>query len=494
MMNEENEMDDETPQNARSESAFFGMSDEHGRRHADNSKFPLTVDCKAYLVRSSGNVRFDLWKPSLEKRSGVRFENDRMYVVRGIIKGVGGFESRHLGSTNPHVYVFFDGSDPKVVPGERYSLQVEAIEEKRRFEVLPSMRGPCIRVTRPVLEGLGVRTDERSIVELQLRRPGIEETRKAYAHWEPDWGFIQLYLGGAGFAEGDVVEVVGGRSYSLESFVSDFERHRRGELSNVELSMVNGGLTAMVDGGCVPVEKYWLATHGLRAALKLELGYSHRMMKFVFDGNWVEARFGNSDAIIECAAIGRRLDVRYSRAAGQTHVMTMERRPQGCRQSFDWLAGGVRVIDRPTNQGIYLLEISETVREMTRQKLNETRSGQTYARLRGDIGEEIAKALLGDVRLKLLCDHPWSELGPTYGSLRHGPDFLVAFRDSGLVAYLEIKWWEDVLEAFKRGEERVRYYVRSTPVWKGVRVDGGYIAVLDWKLTKTARLWVEKVV
>jgi len=210
----------------------------------------------------------------------------------------------------------------------------------------------------------------------------------------------------------------------------------------------------------------------------------------------LEARFGNSDPLLEWSAIGGGVDVRYSRGAGQAYVMRLD---QGhlpkVAHSLRWLLGGIRVVERPNvSQGVYLLGMSEEIREITRQKLNETVDGKAYARLRGDIGEGVVRLLLPRMRMELLYDHPWSDLSHRLGSLRHGPDFMANCQDSGLAVYVEVKWWENVLEAFRRGGERVGYYVHNTPVWRGIKLDGGYIAVLDWKLGKTAKLWVERVV
>ena len=494
-MNEEDVMDDEIPQTVRSESAFSGTSDERTSVFTESSKLPFEVQCKAYLVKESGKVRFDIWEPSLEKRSGVTFEDGRMYVVRGTIIGVKQFESRHVASGNPHVYVFPEG-DSGVVPGQRYRLLVEGLEEKRKYKVLSSARGPTVRLSRRLLERFGVPTGESSIVELGIKRLQDLVARRVYVRWNPCLAFVQLHLGSLGFVEEDEVEVVSGRRYDVGGFVEDFRVYRLNELANVELGVKGGSLMASVDGKRVHVERHWLMAHGLKAALKVELGHGHRMMKFVFDGSSVEARFGNSDPLLEWSAIGGGVDVRYSRGAGQAYVMRLD---QGhlpkVAHSLRWLLGGIRVIERPNvSQGVYLLGMSEEIREITRQKLNETVDGKAYARLRGDIGEGVVRLLLPRMRMELLYDHPWSDLSHRLGSLRHGPDFMANCQDSGLAVYVEVKWWENVLEAFRRGGERVGYYVHSTPVWRGIKLDGGYIAVLDWKLGKTAKLWVERVV
>jgi hypothetical protein len=493
-MAEEDIMDDVFQQTTRSESAFSGTSYESGRPSTE-TKFPVTVECTSYLVPGSSNVRFDLWKPSLEKRTGVRFESGRLYVVRGRIARVGIFESRHAGSPNPHVYVCMDRSTANLVPGRKYGLVVEAIEEKRRFEVLPSARGPVIRPTRAVLEGLGVKTDERSVVELTVKRVEEETKRKVYGRWEPDWGFMQLYLTSAGFAEGEVVEVVGGRSYTPEGFVGDFRKHKLAELANVELDAQGASLTVRVDGRQIPVERFCLTTHGLRAALKLELGYNHKVMKFTFDGRTVEGRLDNSDQILEYSASGQYLDLRYVRTKDQVYVMRLGQSSKlGMAQSLEWLADGICVVSRPSVlEGLYTLEVAESVREEARRRINSTRDDQQYRKVRGDIFEEMVQSLLGEMRMELLYDHPWSMKNARCGSMREGPDLMVKVRGTGEAFYMESKWWEDVVNAFAEGAKQARDYALRRPVWRGLRITGAYIAVMDWRTTESARMWIERV-
>ena len=474
------------PQNPGSESAFSGTS------RVPNPNLPLEVLSRAYLIRATGKLRFDLWKPSLEKRSGVKLNEGRMYQISGWVDGVK-FQSRHLARSGHHVYVFVNGG-AGVAPGEPCSLVVEALEEKRKFTVVAGRHGPKVNLSEPALKGPGVPTAESGVVELRVKKPS-ESVRRVYARWDPVWGSMELHLGSAGFAVGDEVEVVGGRRYDVKTFVEDYRAHRMRELANFELELENGTLAAEVDEKRVTVERHWLTAHGLKVALKLELGRDRKLVKVVFDGGSVEARLGNSDSILELGAAEGGADVRYLRRAGQTYVMRLTEKPSPT--AFDhlgWLAGKVRVVERPPGlQGIYGLEMSE-VRGWVREKLNGTRKDSAYVRLRGDIGEEIVKNALRDLRVELLYDHPWSALPPRSGSLRHGPDLMARCLDSGRAVYIEVKWWEDVFEAFKRGSERVRQYVRSTPTWKSTKLDGGYIAALDWKLTRTARLWVERVV
>lgn len=478
--------EEDTPQSVPSKSAFSGTSDV-------NPNFPFEMLSRAYLIRATGRVRFDLWKPAVEKLSGVTFERGRMYTIRGAVNGRR-FESRHVAGRN-HVYVFADGGTPGVMPGETCRLLVEALEEKRRFAVVMGKRGPVVRFSGPSLRGFGVPIEESCMGELRLVRSGERVARRVFARWNPLLGFMELQMGGAGFAVGDTVEVVGGRRYDVDGFVEDFRAHRLHELSNVELGVEGGSLTAAVDGRRVPVEQHWLTTHGLKAALKMKLGYDHMEMKLVFDGSSVEAKFGNSDRILEWSAAGRGVDVRYSRGAGQAYVMRLEERPlPGVSYDLDWLAEGIRVVERPSiPQGRYLLEMSEAVREISRQKLNTAANEKSYAKLRGDIGEGIVKLLLPEMRMELLYDHPWSELSGRYGSRRGGPDLMVECQGLELTAYVEVKWQEDVVKAFLKAKNQVLDYFRLLRTPKGRKVDGAYIAVVDWKLAGLAGLWVERV-
>jgi hypothetical protein len=299
-------MDEEnTPPTYRIESAFSGTND--ARRHSD-LKVPLEVQSRAYLIRATGKLRFDLWKPSLE-RSGAKFESGRMYVIGGSVNGVR-FASRHVANGNHHVYVFVEAG-AGVMPGEACTLLVETLEERRKFAALRGKSGPVVRPTKTLLEGLGAPTGERCIVELEVRKGGESATRRVYSRWDPLLGFMQLELGGAGFGVGDMLEVVGGRRYGVGAFVEDYRVHRLSELANVELGLEGGRLNMAVDGKRVPVERHWLATHGLKAVLKVRLGYDHQLVKFAFDG-----RYGG-----EVRELGPDLGVERGRRRGGPQVL-----------------------------------------------------------------------------------------------------------------------------------------------------------------------------
>lgn len=355
-------------------------------------------------------------------------------------------------------------------------------------------RGPKVYLSEPALRGLGVPTEESCVVELIVRRPE-GAVRRMYARWEPVLGFMELFLGGAGFTAREEVEVLGARRYGLEAFVEDFQARRMRELENVELGTEGGALTARVDGRMLSVQRHWLATHGLKAVLKMEFGRDHRIVKVAFDGRSMEARFGNSDAILELGVAGSGVDVRYSRGAGQAYVMRMRQRPAPTTfGDLGWMEDQVRVSERPDPAlGGYTLQMSETIRDWVLSRLNGTIEASARKKLRGDVGEGIVRTLWRDLRMKPLYEHPWSELDARCGSRQPGPDFMVSCEDSGLVAYVEVKWWEDFARAIYQSTKQVRDYVRDTPIWMGLKVGGGYIAVLDWNISKTASLWVERV-
>jgi hypothetical protein len=474
--------------NPRSESAFSGTN-----RDTRKANLPLEVESRACLIRATGKLRFDLWKPSLEKRSGVTFEQGRMYQILGLVKGVR-FQSRHVANGGQHVYVFVDGG-AGVAPGELCRLIVEVLEEKMRFAVVAGRHGPKVNLSEPALRGLGVPTGDSGVVELSVRSPGEDIARRVYARWDPLLGFMELQLGSTGSTVGDELEVEGGRRYDVRTFVKDFRAHKMRELANFELEVQGEALVATVDGKRVPVERHWLTTHGLKAAMKMEVGSGRRLVKLVFDGGSVEARFGNSDAILELGAVGGGVDVRYSRGAGQAYVMRLAQKTvQGPGEDLEWPEGGVKVVEKPeAPQGKYLLGMSEMVREVTKWKLNEVANRKAYAKVRGDIGEDITRLLLPEMGLELLYDHPWSELGVEYGSRREGPDFMVACKGSGVVAYIETKWYEDIVKGFSKAKNQVLDYLQSSLTPRDMKVTGAYIAILDWKLSKSAVLWVERV-
>ena len=388
------------------------------------------------------------------------------------------------------MYVFVDGG-AGVAPGEPCRLVVEALEEKRRFACVTGRHGPKVYLSESALRGLGVPTKEGCVVELRVRKAEEAAVRREYARWDPELGFTELQVGNMGFVVGEELEVVDGRRYGVEAFVEDFRAHRMWELANVELGVEDGTLTAAVDGERVLVQRHRLAAHGLKAVLKMELGRDQRLVKVVFDGSVVEARFGNSDPILEWATSGGRMDVRYSRGAGQAYVMRMTRVGKCLPEGLDSFEEGLTVVSNLAGPiGLHTFEATDVLRERLRSKLNATRTSDEYKTVRGQLAENLARFVSPRLGLEILEDHPFAKrIGA--GCRRPGPDFLVQADVDVTPMFLEVKWWENVVQSASQAREQVRASLKKHLGPKPAL--GAYILIIDWKITKLGRIYVERV-
>ena len=95
-------------------------------------------------------------------------------------------------------------------PGDRYSLVIEEVAERRKVEVVDGSRGPCLWVSRPVLRGLGVNCDREMIVELTIGNARTSVRRRTFMKYRPAMGAVQAFVASVGYQPGDIVELIAG--------------------------------------------------------------------------------------------------------------------------------------------------------------------------------------------------------------------------------------------------------------------------------------------
>ncbi len=96
--------------------------------------YPATIISRAYHLRGgTPRVRFDLWKPIFERKTGFKFQEGKHYVVKGKVEGICDFEAQHEHtSTNSHVQIEVPSVHAgRFKHGETYKILVELVAEKR---------------------------------------------------------------------------------------------------------------------------------------------------------------------------------------------------------------------------------------------------------------------------------------------------------------------------------------------------------------------------
>ncbi|HXW37275.1 MAG TPA: hypothetical protein VEJ36_05180 [Nitrososphaerales archaeon] len=424
----------------------------------------------------------------MEQRIGFVLQKGRNYVIRGAVEG-NEFESRHIGNENPHLYVFPEASVGNLEAGRKYELKVEAVVEKRKFEVLASTRGPCIRLGKQVLDGLGVRTEMTSVVELVLRKNNGTD-RRVFGRWEPNWGFLQLYLKSAGYQPGETVELVRGRNYSADDFVRDVAN----EDSSTGLGLACDEVPSIRVGEAkLPIGNYRLVTHGLKASLQTSVGYGSQCLRLGYDGQILETKLGNSDRVIGAYVQDDCVKIRYKRTKNLAHVRSLQLATPKAAVIPDWLIGGLEVLSSPrTPEGVYSLRTEVAAGENARMKINRTRNMAECNNVRGDLAEDVVRVLGTRMGFDRMIDHPLAPRRVDSESRRRGPDFLVHEPTVDRWCYIEVKWWQDLTRATKVAFRQVRRYLVMYPEVDDIEVEGAYIAILDWNFRRHMRLLIEK--
>src|SRR5271170_320982 len=75
----------------RSEPAIFGTRDDSGST-TTAATGTTTIYCRAHYVLNAKRIRFDLWKPSLTAKTGIRLDQGKMYRIQGKIGDVCSFQ------------------------------------------------------------------------------------------------------------------------------------------------------------------------------------------------------------------------------------------------------------------------------------------------------------------------------------------------------------------------------------------------------------------
>src|SRR5207245_6520195 len=97
-------------------------------------------------------IRCKRWRPTTERKSGVRFETGKLYDITGEVKGIE-FTVAHRPMESRHVMAFITGEKVKeLTPGEKYELSITSVVERTVFPVLDYKHGPRLRLSKGVLE------------------------------------------------------------------------------------------------------------------------------------------------------------------------------------------------------------------------------------------------------------------------------------------------------------------------------------------------------
>jgi hypothetical protein len=469
-----------------------------GRREPENQEIKgesvPVVEANAYHISSSGKIRLDIDRSSLEEAIG-HSKDTGMHPIAGRVEGAPSrFDARLSGTKGDYAHVFLDGAAERVAPGQSYKLRVEQVEKDRTFEVARGNKEtPYIRVYERVLESLGITCDgSYGVVQFQIRN-GKGEMREVYADYNWKTGLMRIPVAEMGARLGDRIEITAGRRYNLEDAVAGFNQQKPESLRNVSMILEKERLLLGVDGRRFEAKDPVLKCYRGKVFLKMRVAEDN--LKFQLEGKTVTPRFENSQRIKEFRTIGDTLyAVSYpSKFKTRTDGFVPEKvNAMSYAEMVEWSKGRIRLSSSNHDfQGEHLVTTADEFQSLVRVQLKQ--AGRRYNVERGNIGEILAWSLCESLGHRIVKDHPFSS-NKTHGSTRNGPDFVMRISKTGELHYVEVKNQVDQEAAMAQAGPEVVGFCESRPMYRRERISGAFIVVTDWNgETPTARLYVKGI-
>lgn len=101
----------------------------------------VPTKCTAYKgPHSEYGTRFSLWKPCIERETGVQFEQGKTYEISGRIENICEFKARHSESGYNNYFPFTVPREyaTKVIPGEKYRIFIDSVKEREPEPIVES--------------------------------------------------------------------------------------------------------------------------------------------------------------------------------------------------------------------------------------------------------------------------------------------------------------------------------------------------------------------
>ena len=445
-------------------------------------------------------IRFDIPKESFERRTGVTLGDGKMREIKGNIDGMCEFKLTHSGGKSEHLFIFAPKEATGMFePGSKHDLTVTSVEEKTTFTIPYSEAVTRLTLQKRVLESAGIDMDGMKnaaegdrIVELTMRNLSHEgePPKKLYTRVNAKEGVVVLNIGRAGAKEGDRMELVKARTLSNDSFAKEFNEHRGKETQNTRLISQGEKLEMEIDGKRFEM-KGTLKTQNLQVFMSAEMQPFKRDIRFWFDGQTITPKFGQSWRIQSFSRAEEALCLTYTMGNRTVSTYSDSRHLLEPRMNVEHTMQNIQIIGSDANSIRFVAEDSFYSYVYGRFSDGVNAEG-AYMKERGKISEDICAAIASKAGV-------WTELQryprpPRDGGGDRGPDSIMRNKETGELFLWEFKWWRDVDKAIEDATQQVQDYCFKNPTYKGERVAGGYIGVLDWKLkNKEGNLRVKRV-
>ena len=445
-------------------------------------------------------MRFDLLVSSFERRTGVRFEEGKLYEVRGKIGDVCEFKLTRSAERSQHLFVFAPREYARdLVAGQKYDLTVESVREKMECHITKGTYGfPRLMVQKRALEAAGLKLDGADkgaevVAELNLKGPE-GASHRLFAKVEPKESLVVMSMDKIGAKVGDVFDLQRAGKYSDAGFVEDFNKYRSRELSNVRLQLEGKNLSIFVDGARFEVSEHRLDAYRTQALLRCKVESIQEEIRFWFDGNEATAKFGGSWKIQSFSASEKGMSLTYTREittrSDMQHLMENTLEMSEIREKVSLLG------EAKETEGDHPFQMDDSLYSYVHGRMTKSSENRgVYLQVRGDDGEDVGAAAFSKLKSDEMMRHPFNS-EPGRGSHKKGTDSLFRSRDTGELFLVEFRWWQNADAAMKSAFEEVKNREldeKFDETW-GV-ISGAYIAIVDFDMTsrrgvlRVKRVW-----
>lgn len=316
------------------------------------------------------------------------------------------------------------------------------------------------------------------------RKSEPQKTGRLYTTHLPHYprAYLDLFQTRADLGEQFLVKEV--RAYDLNAFCKEFNLCKPEQLGNTRLAITASDTAMEIDEAAVTLASTKLRTYQGQVIMEFGFGMAGRV-KITKEGNGFSMRLGDHSRVTQVFARTGKVMLVYHRTLQDPYPhrrivsrVSESACPSACSQSFN----GEFSIESKVGgaKGLYVVHATDATRSNVAQKLGSAIDVDDFRKTKGDIAEEIARQVLGELGFDIIADHPLDieELKP--GSSRIGPDFLIRERVSRRLYYLEVKWWYQVENALVRASKQVMADLHKSPELAGAKVHGAYVMLVDW--------------
>src|SRR3989475_1780097 len=449
------------------------------------------LTCTAYEIPGRESIRFNMWRPTIERKSGMRFETGKLYDIRGEVKGIE-FTVAHRPMEGQHIMAFITGEKVKeLTPGEKYDVTITSVKERTASRVLGYESGPTLRFSKRFLESRGVDTrpsadGSRKVIEYRLQNTISGEQHAIFDKLSRGISHSMINIDRLGARTGDSYTFLTARTCGVKEYIEYFGRVKPRELENVEMFFRANKLSMMVDGKALPLRYCVVDARNLESVLRVGVVGAERELRFWFDGKRIKPKFGDSYPILNMKRTEEGVALAYLAAGRMIQALVPPAERENLRKLTAKEMGEMTRITSFTENGNRAraffntdLEMADYASSMLRG-LRESR----YLLTKGNIGEEACAGILSVIGWRERKRHPFG--GQEVGCNSRGPDSLMEHEKVASPQLAEFKWWLNQVDAESQAEFGLKRFIeKKGPKLGELGIRGAFIACLDWNPRRT---------